>query len=110
MPSKDTQAVYDAFGELVRKHRKRLRLTQEGLGQQIGLSRTSITNIEKGRQHVALHQIIELARALGIPADALLPKFEDPELSGWISSNLPAGTATEVAAWASQLIDDRGSD
>ena len=40
-----------AFGKLVRLHREgRPDLTQEKLGRLVGLSRTSITNIEQGRQ------------------------------------------------------------
>jgi transcriptional regulator with XRE-family HTH domain len=110
VPARDTAAFYRSFGELVRKHRDRLELTQEGLGELIGLSRTSITNIEKGRQHVALHQLYALARALKIPATALLPRDQDAPISEWVSSKLPAGTTKDVAAWANQLLDDRGSD
>jgi transcriptional regulator with XRE-family HTH domain len=38
------------------------------------LSRTSITNIEKGRQPVQVHLLLKLAEALGISAASLLPE------------------------------------
>jgi len=50
------------------------------LANQIGLSRTSITNIESGRQAVLLHQVYDLAKALDITVQDLLPDVE-PEAS-----------------------------
>jgi len=40
---------------------------------QIGLSRTSVTNIESGKQAVLLHQVYDIARALDTTVQALLP-------------------------------------
>ena len=48
-------------------------MTQERLGRLVGLSRTSITNIEKGRQHISLHQLFAIAEALRVRPDMLLP-------------------------------------
>ena len=39
----------------------------------VGLTRTSITNIEKGRQKVLLHQVYDIARALGTTPTSILP-------------------------------------
>ena len=67
--------LYEVFGRLVHKHRKSGKdvMTQDRLGKLVGLSRTSITNIEKGRQHVSLHQLYRIADALGVTPDILLP-------------------------------------
>jgi transcriptional regulator with XRE-family HTH domain len=67
--------IYRQFGALVRNHRngKGTRFTQEYVAKQAGLSRTSITNIEKGRQRILLHQLYDLAAALEVPPTALLP-------------------------------------
>ncbi len=65
--------LYLEFGKLVRGHRRRIRLTQDELGRRVGLSRTSITNIEKGRQKVLLHQVFRLAESLEIAPESLLP-------------------------------------
>jgi transcriptional regulator with XRE-family HTH domain len=99
----ENDSFYESFGELVRKHRERLGLTQEGLGRSVGLSRTSITNIEKGRQHVALHQVFALAGALEIPATTLLPRDEGATAVSALSKKLP-GVDQDVVAWVSQVI------
>lgn len=52
---------------------RRDKLTQKQLSDQVTLSRTSIANIEKGRQQVLLHHAMEIAQALGVDVSALLP-------------------------------------
>jgi len=37
------------------------------------MSRTSITNMEKGSQPVALHTVLALADLVGVPPNALIP-------------------------------------
>ena len=102
MDGDSTSALYIEFGKAVREHRDRLHLTQDELGLQIGLSRTSITNIERGRQHVALHQIFEIARVLRIPASTLLPRgIWDGD--SWVAEKLPPGTAADITDWAKNL-------
>ncbi len=101
-PARDP--LYKTFGELVRLHRERQEgLTQEMLGHLVGLSRTSITNIEKGRQHVALHQVFDLADALKVQPEALLPRRGQGVTSSWLAEKLPPGTEKEIAAWAEKL-------
>jgi DNA-binding XRE family transcriptional regulator len=96
--------LYKTFGELVRLHRERQEgLTQEKLGHLVGLSRTSITNIEKGRQHVALHQVFDLADALKVQPEALLPRRGQGVTASWLAEKLPPGTEKEIAAWAEKL-------
>ena len=53
----DQGAFYAEIGRRVRLARERLGLTQDYLAIQIMLSRTSVTNIEKGRQKVLAHTI-----------------------------------------------------
>jgi DNA-binding XRE family transcriptional regulator len=73
MTQRNLDAVYRAFGNLVRLGRERRDLSQEKLGRFVGLSRTSIVNIEKGRHHLVIHQLLAFARALEMPPEALLP-------------------------------------
>lgn len=73
------RAVYRDFGRKFRVSRGESRLTQDMLAHQIGLSRTSVTNIERGRQAVLLHQVYDIARALDTTVQALLPD-EEPAL------------------------------
>lgn len=63
---------YRRFGETFKQHRERRKLTQDDIAKAVGLSRTSITNIECGRQKLLLHQVFDLAAAVGVPPSALL--------------------------------------
>lgn len=66
---------YKAFGELLRKVRRNAprRVTQAKLAAEVGLSRSSIANIERGRQRVPLHLLFDLAAVLRVPPSDLLP-------------------------------------
>jgi transcriptional regulator with XRE-family HTH domain len=66
---------YVGLGRNIRQCRtgKRKRLSQEELAKRVGLSRTSVTNIEKGRQQVPLHMLYLFAGALGVEPVVLLP-------------------------------------
>jgi transcriptional regulator with XRE-family HTH domain len=65
--------LYKEFGRLLKAARKDARLTQNEVAGRVGLSRTSITNIERGTQHIPLHQLFLLASAVGVTPAALLP-------------------------------------
>lgn len=66
-------SFYVEIGRRVRLARERLGLTQDSLASQVMLSRTSVTNIEKGRQKVLAHTICSLANALNVLPAELLP-------------------------------------
>lgn len=51
-------------------------LTQAALANAVSLSRTSITNIEKGRQPILLHTLYSIASALNMKVPDLLPENE----------------------------------
>lgn len=70
------EEFYRAFGETVRAARDAHNppLTQAELGVRIGLSRTSVVNIEQGRQGVLLHAGMEIARVLDVSLEALLAR------------------------------------
>ncbi len=66
---------YVEFGRNLRRQRQRpgAILSQDSLARRVGLSRTSVTNIEKGRQQLPLHMLYAFADALGVEPIALLP-------------------------------------
>lgn len=108
MRDQDATPLYKAFGKMVRLHRERQSdLTQEKLGGLIGLSRTSITNIEKGRQHVALHQVYAIAEALNVQPEVVLPKMGGDVALSWVSEKLPPGTDKQITEWASKIVGDQ---
>lgn len=67
------EALYRAFGRALREAREQAQLTQRQVAERVGLTRTSVTNIERGNQHIALHQLFLLASAVGVEPTALLP-------------------------------------
>ncbi len=86
--------LYQALGRAVRAAREDANLTQQELGQRVGLKRTSITNLEAGRQQIQVHTLYALAEALGIAVTALLPATNKPELDDLdeqFTADLPPG-------------------
>lgn len=73
------KSLYADFGARVRRLRTEAGLNQQTVGEMVGLSRTSITNIERGRQPASLHLLVLLAKALKVPVTALLPAVEPLE-------------------------------
>jgi transcriptional regulator with XRE-family HTH domain len=87
MDTMETDPFYKHIGTTLRRGRESLGLTQGELAQLVGLSRTSLTNIELGRQRILVDQLAELANALHIPFSSLIPERssevvseEEPEL------------------------------
>lgn len=87
--------VYSRVGAAIRSRRDSIGLTQSSLAGMTGLKRTSITNIESGGQAILLHQLIEVARALGTDvaellsdAEGIAPPPRAPETSGPGASEL----------------------
>jgi transcriptional regulator with XRE-family HTH domain len=70
----DLGTFYREVGQNVRTKREQIGLTQEALASQVDLTRTSITNIEKGRQKLLLHTFVDIAHALGVDPSLLLPE------------------------------------
>jgi transcriptional regulator with XRE-family HTH domain len=66
-------AFYKEFGSRLQRARKKAGLTQKQVAERVELARTSITNIERGSQHIALHQLYQLAAVVGQEPTALLP-------------------------------------
>lgn len=83
------ERLYSQLGEQIKKQREGKGLTQSTLADLIGVERTSITNIEKGRQRAPLHMVYKFCAVLKIQIEELLPSqamvldagFQDIELS-----------------------------
>lgn len=68
------EQFYIDLGDRLRSRREDMGLRQEDIGIRTGLSRTSVTNIEKGRQKILAHDLFIFAAALEIPAKDLMPE------------------------------------
>jgi transcriptional regulator with XRE-family HTH domain len=65
---------YRQLGVNIRECREQRRLSQETVARMIGLTRTSLTNIESGRQHPPLHTFCEIVEQLGANYTELIPR------------------------------------
>ena len=73
----EAQNLYKEVGNLIRRQRRALDLTQANLADALGISRGALANIETGRQHILLHQIYRFAAALNLNVHELLPLAND---------------------------------
>jgi transcriptional regulator with XRE-family HTH domain len=96
----------EAFGRAVRQLRHERGMTQAELATRLSLGRTSVTNLEKGRQSPPLSLLPEIASALGVDPLHLVA------IAAQGGSDADAGTlATRVhdkdlRRWAGQVIGD----
>jgi DNA-binding XRE family transcriptional regulator len=70
--STEIEACYRALGARIQMIRETLDMTQECLATKVGYTRTSLVNIEGGRQRVPMHQVEEIAKALATTPRNLL--------------------------------------
>lgn len=68
--------IYEQLGQRIRTRREERGLSQAKLGDHVELTRTSISNIENGRQHLPLHALYRFADVLGCRPHDLLPDIE----------------------------------
>ena len=84
LPNMTDLEIYRIIGAGLAARRKKLRLKQAEVADQIGLTRASLANIESGRQKLMLHQIYKLATALKVDSitDLVPPSFSFEQASG----------------------------
>ena len=109
----DPGAVYRLVGERVRARRTALGMTQASLAKAVGTARTSITNLEKGTQHVPLHVLLAVAGELGAEGADLMPTRAElgimrgaPGVLEFGEGDMrlvPAKTASAIAALMNRL-------
>lgn len=74
-------SVYVEIGKRIFEARNNKGFTQEQLAEKISLKRTSITNIEKGKQQLLVHMLIKIARELDVDVNNLIPEISDEDFS-----------------------------
>jgi len=102
-----TESLYRAIGTLVRGERLKLGITQDELARRVGLTRTSINNIEHGRQKIQVHTLYTLAHMLFVPVHALLPREGRQELEV-IEISLDQTYLPAEREWIKRVITSEG--
>jgi transcriptional regulator with XRE-family HTH domain len=104
----DFDWIYRDIGNVVRRRRKKLGMTQEKLAPLVGFSRASVANIETGRQKLLVHQIYALAEALQLVPEDLLPRAKRTPSPTEVE--LPADLSSLQKEQVSQFIMDTSSE
>jgi transcriptional regulator with XRE-family HTH domain len=65
-------SIGKVFGASLKKYRKALQLKQEAIGQAIGCSKSTISEIENGKHTPHLDNAVAIAEFFGVPLDALV--------------------------------------
>jgi transcriptional regulator with XRE-family HTH domain len=99
-------AFYAEVGRRVRSARDTRGLTQEALATLVSLTRTSITNIEKGRQKLLAHTIVDLATALKVSPATLLPE-DHPAGDGKKLDQLLKDRSPKERAWVKSVLSSQ---
>ena len=77
MPDNESDAFYDEIGRRIGIARRKFNWTQQELADSVGLTRTSVTNIESGRQKLLLHTAVKIAGQLNIDIGEILPQRKE---------------------------------
>lgn len=77
------------LGVAVARAREAAGFTQEELAGAVGFSRSSVSNLEAGRQTISAWRLHQLAGVLRVPAVALLPAVAVPVFAGWPAAGPP---------------------
>ncbi|HVZ37698.1 MAG TPA: helix-turn-helix transcriptional regulator [Candidatus Kapabacteria bacterium] len=72
-----TPGLERAFGEVLRAHRRALKLSQEEFAVQLGMDRTYISLIERGLRRPSLGAIFAFARFFNMRASDLIRETEE---------------------------------
>src|SRR5262245_21884312 len=94
--------LYVHIGKQVRDRRTKKGITQERLAELTSLTRTSITNIEKGRQKLPMHTLYVLANALGAEATELLPNLKTTGVT--LEKNILKDFSKKEIKWVEAVI------
>lgn len=76
MTDNNKEKFYQELGFSISEFRNATGMSQQVLAEKVGLSRTSIVNIEKGRQHPPLHILWIISDNLGVSLSQIIPDFE----------------------------------
>ena len=78
MTEKEKKYLYDYVGSKIKDLRNEVGISQQELAKTLKLSRVSIVNIEKGRQHLSLHFLYEIAKIFDKEIIFFFPSLEAP--------------------------------
>lgn len=69
--------LYKLIGERVSEFRKANKTSQDELSKKANVGRTTISNIESGKQQVSIHTLLQIAEALNLEIHSLIPLYSE---------------------------------
>ena len=99
----DEATLYRYIGRQLKQQRQRRNWTQQQLADAMDMLRTSIANIETGRQKTPLHILYRLCLVLNLEVSVLLPRVAEVTRVEVDHSQSQAPLATE---FLKQLLDE----
>lgn len=102
-------AIYQMVGEQLRRRRIDLGLSQADLGEAVGMLRTSIANIEAGRQRPPLHMLYRLCAALGLEVAEIIPSQKQVSFAPTVEVQIDGvhkAMSPKAADFLRQLLDE----
>lgn len=107
MPSLDEKRLYAVIGANIKAARIHAGLSQDDLASKLGLLRTSVTNIEAGRQKASISAIYIICSNLDVKMIDILPALNDVIQNDAYeyldASNLPIRAGTILDKYKSAL-------
>ncbi|WP_461207605.1 helix-turn-helix domain-containing protein [Clostridium sp. DL1XJH146] len=70
---------FNNIGEVINSLRKQMGITQEELGNRVGLNRVAIAKIERSQRAVSLEEAINIGKLFSIDVDSLYGYINDSE-------------------------------
>jgi len=98
----EIEIFYNDLGEKIKVERLRQRISQEELANYLGLTRSSIINLEKGRHRPSVYQLLQIAAMLNIEYTKLIPVA--------LNINRNTTTNTELKEKVQSMLDPREFD
>jgi transcriptional regulator with XRE-family HTH domain len=96
----DHQTFYQELGRRIKDARKTRRFTQELLATKVSLTRPTVANIEKGRQQLLVHTLVDIAGALNVTPASLLPESQATSIDSLLTTE-----TTPAQEWIRRIVD-----
>lgn len=95
------------IGQRVRRYRMMRRLSQEKLGEHLGLTFQQVQKYEKGVNRIAVSRLIDISRVLAVPVAELLDGLEpgQPETTPLVRAFIDTDGADRALAALGRLTD-----
>lgn len=101
----DSDKLYELIGDRIKQIRdaQTPRMSQSDLAGILGLQRTSITNIELGKQKPTLDTLLRLCEHFALEIDAIVPKLREVSVTQ-ARSVIVGGKSQEVGVKTASLL------